>query len=142
MLQQKTKFFKQYKLNQLQTIKRTYKYIYFFRYNDFSINKLISLKKNIKKLNYKSLIINQKLSTSIFTKLKGQGSILMIYGNKDLSLIQNLIYFKKLKLIHLLVKQNIYSYLKIKQIINRNSPSLNNLIIQPFLNFIYYLRKI
>ena len=120
MLQQKTKFFKQYKLNQLQTIKRTYKYIYFFRYNDFSINKLISLKKNLKKLNYKSLIINQKLSTSIFTKLKGQGSILMIYGTKDLSLIQNLIYFKKLKLIHLLVQQNIYSYLKIKQIINQN----------------------
>ena len=83
-----------------------------------------------------------KYLTSIFTKLKGQGSILMIYGTKDLSLIQNLIYFKKLKLIHLLVQQNIYSYLKIKQIINQNSSFLNNLIIQPFLNFIYYLRKI
>lgn len=142
MLPQKTKFFKKYKLNQLQTIKQTYKYIYFFRYNDFSLNKLTSLKKNLKKINYKALIVNQKLIASIFTKLKGQGSILIIYGNNDLCLIQNLIYFKKIKLIYLLFKNNIYSYLKIQQIINKNSLSLNNFIIQPFLNFIYYLRKI
>ena len=142
MLHQKTKFFKKYKLNQLQTIKLTSKYIYFFRYNDLSINKLISLKKILKKLNYESLIINQKLITSIFTKLQGQGSIFIIYGNKDLYLIQNLIYFKKLKLIYLLIQNNMYSYLKIKQIINKNPTSLNNLLIQPFLNFIYYLRKI
>lgn len=142
MLQQKTKFFKKYKLNQLQTIKQNYKYIYFFRYNDFSSNKLTSLKKKIKKLNYKFLIINQKLTSSIFTKLEGQGSILIIYGNKDLFLIKNLIHYKKLKLIYLFIQNNIYSYLKIKQLINLNSFPLNNLIIQPFLNFIYYLRKI
>ena len=142
MLHQKTKFLKKYKLTQLQTIKQTYKYIYFFRYNDFNINKLILLKKNLKKLNYKSLIINQKLTTSILTKLKGQGSILLIYGNKDLFLIKNLSYFKNLKLVYLLVQKNIYSYLKINQIMNKNPSSLNNIIIQPFLNFIYYLRKI
>lgn len=142
MLQQKTKFFKKYKLNQLQTIKQNYKYIYFFRYNDFSINKLTSLKKKIKKLNYKFLIINQKLTSLIFTKLEGQGSILIIYGNKDLFLIKNLIYYKKLKLIYLFIQNNIHSYLKIKQLINLNSSPLNNQIIQPFLNFIYYLRKI
>ena len=142
MLQQKTKFFKKYKLNQLQTIKQNYKYIYFFRYNDFSINKLTSLKKKIKKLNYKFLIINQKLTSLIFTKLEGQGSILIIYGNKDLFLIKNLIHYKKLKLIYLFIQKNIYSYLKIKQLINLNSSPLNNQIIQPFLNFIYYLRKI
>lgn len=142
MLHQKTKFLKKYKLTQLQTIKQTYKYIYFFRYNDFNINKLILLKKNLKKLNYKSLIINQKLTASILTQLQGQGSILLIYGNKDLFLIENLIYFKKFKLVYLLVQNNIYSYLKINQIINKNPSSLNNIIIQPFLNFIYYLRKI
>lgn len=142
MLQQKTKFFKKYKLNQLQTIKQNYKYIYFFRYNDFSINKLTSLKKKIKKLNYKFLIINQKLTSLIFTKLEGQGSILIIYGNKDLFLIKNFINYKKLKLIYLFIQNNIHSYLKIKQLINLNSSPLNNQIIQPFLNFIYYLRKI
>ena len=142
MIPPKTKFFKKYKLTQLQRIKQTYKYIYFFCYNDFNINKLILLKKNLKKLNYKSLIINQKLTASILTQLQGQGSILVIYGNKDLFLIENLIYFKNLKLVYLLVQKNIYSYLKINQIMNKNPSSLNNIIIQPFLNFIYYLRKI
>ena len=142
MIHQKTTFFKKYKLTQLQKIKQTYKYIYFFRYNDFNINKLILLKKNLKKLNYKSLIINQKLSASILTQLQGQGSILVIYGNKDLFLIENLIYFKNLKLVYLLVQKNICSYSKINQIRNKNPSSLNNIIIQPFLNFIYYLRKI
>nr|YP_010117827.1 ymf98 [Phytophthora agathidicida]QPN53799.1 ymf98 [Phytophthora agathidicida]QTV76617.1 ymf98 [Phytophthora agathidicida]QTV76773.1 ymf98 [Phytophthora agathidicida]DAD54853.1 TPA_asm: ymf98 [Phytophthora agathidicida]DAD54892.1 TPA_asm: ymf98 [Phytophthora agathidicida] len=136
------KFFKKYKLNQLQKIKQTYKYIYIFRYNDLNINEIISLKKNIKKLEYKSLILNQKLTTNIFSKLKGQGSILLIYGNNDLNLIKNLTNFKKLELIYLNIQNNIYSSLKIKQILSTNYPPLNNLVVQPFLNFIYYLRKI
>lgn len=142
MLQQKTKFFKKFKLKQLQTIKQTYKYIYFFRYTDINLNKIISLKKNIKKINYKSLIINQNLAISIFPNLKGQSSLLIIYGNNDLFLLQNFIYFKKFKLIYLFIQNNFYSYFKIKELINTNSPPLNNLIMRPFLNFIYYLRKI
>nr|YP_010117866.1 ymf98 [Phytophthora castaneae]QPN53838.1 ymf98 [Phytophthora castaneae] len=136
------KKFKKYKLNQLQKIKQTYKYIYIFRYNDLNINEIISLKKNIKKLEYKSLILNQNLTTHIFSKLKGQGSILLIYGNNNLNLIKNLTNFKKLELIYLNIQNNIYSSLKIKQILSTNYPPLNNLVVQPFLNFIYYLRKI
>nr|YP_004563942.1 orf142 [Phytophthora mirabilis]YP_004564309.1 orf142 [Phytophthora andina]YP_004564448.1 orf142 [Phytophthora ipomoeae]ADK76257.1 orf142 [Phytophthora andina]ADK76297.1 orf142 [Phytophthora ipomoeae]ADK76337.1 orf142 [Phytophthora mirabilis] len=142
MLKQKIKFFKKYKLNQLQKIKQTYKYIYIFRYNDLNINEIISLKKILKKLDYKSLILKQNLTTHIFSKLKGQGSILVIYGDKDLNLIKNLTSFKKLELIYLNIQNNIYSNLKLKQIISQNYPPLNNLVIQPFLNFIYYLRKI
>nr|UXG19065.1 hypothetical protein [Phytophthora cactorum]UXG56104.1 hypothetical protein [Phytophthora cactorum] len=142
MFKQKIKFLKKYKLNQLQKIKQTYKYIYIFRYNDLNINEIISLKKNIKKLDYKSLILNQNLTTYVFSKLKGQGSILIIYGNNDLNLIKNLTNFKKLKLIYLSIQNTIYSNLKIKQIISQNNPPLNNLVVQPFLNFIYYLRKI
>ena len=135
-------FFKKYKLNQLQKIKQIYKYIYFFRYSDLNINEIIYLKKKIKKLNYKSLILNQNLTTQIFLKLKGQNSLLIIYGNNDLNLIKNLNNFKKLNLIFLINQNNIFSSLKIKQILNQNYLPLNNLIIQPFLNFIYYLRKI
>nr|NP_037606.1 orf142 [Phytophthora infestans]AHW51435.1 orf142 [Phytophthora andina]AAF24780.1 orf142 [Phytophthora infestans]AAW67036.1 ORF142 [Phytophthora infestans]AAW67082.1 ORF142 [Phytophthora infestans]QBM09756.1 hypothetical protein [Phytophthora infestans] len=142
MLKQKIKFFKKYKLNQLQKIKQTYKYIYIFRYNDLNINEIISLKKILKKLDYKSLILKQNLTIHIFSKLKGQGSILVIYGDKDLNLIKNLTSFKKLELIYLNIQNNIYSNLKLKQIISQNYPPLNNLVIQPFLNFIYYLRKI
>lgn len=138
----KINIFKKYKLLQLQKIQQTYKYIYIFRYNDLNINEIILLKKTIKKLDYKSLILKQNLTTHIFSKLKGQGSILLIYGNNDLNLIKNLTNLKKLELIYLSIYNTIYSNLKIKQILLQNYTPLNNLIVQSFLNFIYYLRKI
>lgn len=141
----KNKYFKKYKINQLQKIKQTYKYIYIFRYNDLTINETISIKKKLKELNYKSLILNQNLtkSNNIFElNIKGQGSVLIIYGNDDLDLIKNTLNFKKIELIYLIIKNNIYSNLKIKKIMSNNSLSLNVLLIKPFLNFLYYLRKI
>jgi len=141
----KNKYFKKYKLNQLQKIKQTYKYIYIFRYNDLTINETISIKKKLKELNYKSLILNQNLTktNNVFEMdIKGQGSILIIYGNEDLDLIKNILNFKKIELIYLVIKNNIYSNLKIKQIMSNNNISLNVLLIKPFLNFLYYLRKI
>nr|ACZ44459.1 orf143 [Globisporangium ultimum] len=142
----KNKYFKKYKLNQLQKIKQTYKYIYIFRYNDLTINETVSIKKKLKELNYKSLILNQNLTkiNNVFEMdIKGQGSILIIYGNEDLDLIKNILNFKKIELIYLVIKNNIYSNLKIKKImLNTNSIPLNVLLIKPFLNFLYYLRKI
>lgn len=141
----KNKYFKKYKINQLQKIKQTYKYIYIFRYNDLTINETISIKKKLKELNYKSLILNQNLTkkNNIFElNIKGQGSVLIIYGNDDLDLIKNNLNFKKIELIYLIIKNNIYSNLKIKKIMSNNSLSLNVLLIKPFLNFLYYLRKI
>jgi hypothetical protein len=141
----KNKYFKKYKLNQLQKIKQTYKYIYIFRYNDLTINETIFIKKKLKELNYKSLILNQnliKINNIFKLNIKGQGSILMIYGNEDLNLINNILIFKKIELIYLIIKDNIYSNLKIKQIMSNNNIFLNVLLIKPFLNFLYYLRKI
>jgi hypothetical protein len=141
----KNKYFKKYKLNQLQKIKQTYKYIYIFRYNDLTINETISIKKKLKELNYKSLILNQnliKIDNIFKLNIKGQGSVLMIYGNEDLNLINNILIFKKIELIYLIIKDNIYSNLKIKQIMSANNIPLNVLLIKPFLNFLYYLRKI
>jgi ribosomal protein L10 len=138
----KNKYFKKYKLNQLQKIKQTYKYVYIFRYNDIKINEMISIKKKLKELNYKSLILNQNLVNTVFSNLKGQGSILMIYGNNDINLIENISTFKKIKLIYLIIENNIYSNLKFKKIISYSNIPLNNLIIKPFLIFLYYLRKI
>jgi hypothetical protein len=141
----KNKYFKKYKLNQLQKIKQTYKYIYIFRYNDLTISETISIKKKLKELNYKSLILNQNLTktNNIFEmNIKGQGSVLIIYGNKDLDLIKNILNFKKIELIYLIIKNNIYSNLKIKKIMSNTNIPLNVLLIKPFLNFLYYLRKI
>ena len=74
--------------------------------------------------------------------IKGQGSVLIIYGNKDLDLIKNILNFKKIELIYLIIKNNIYSNLKIKKIMSNTNIPLNVLLIKPFLNFLYYLRKI
>nr|YP_010394474.1 Ymf98 [Phytophthora pinifolia]DAZ88521.1 TPA_asm: Ymf98 [Phytophthora pinifolia] len=136
------KIFKKYKLNQVQKIKQIYKFIYLFRYNDLNINEIISIKKNLKKLNYKSLILNQKLTTHIFSELKGEGSVLIIYGNNELNLVKDFIKIKKLELIYLCFNNKVYSNLKIRQILVQQYQPFNNLIVQPFLNFIYYLRKI
>jgi len=139
----KNNLFKKYKLNQLQKIKQNYKYIYIFRYYDMNINEIILIKKKLKKLNYKSLILKQNLITKYFPNIKSQNSLLIIYGNDDnLNIIKNFLNFKKLELIYLIVDNNIYSNLKIKKILLNNNITLNSLIIKPFLNFLYYLRKI
>ncbi len=139
----KNNLFKKYKLNQLQNIKQNYKYIYIFRYYDMNINEIILIKKKIKKLNYKSLILKQNLITKYFPNIKSQNSVLIIYGNDDyLNLINDFLIFKKIELIYLKIENNIYSNLKIKRLISNNTIPLNSLIIKPFLNFLYYLRKI
>lgn len=143
----KNKYFKIYKLNQLQKIKQTYKYIYIFRYYDLTLNEIISIKKKLKEFNYKSLILNQnliKLNNTFELNIKGQGSVLIIYSNKNLDLIKNILNLKKIELIFLKIKNNIYANLKIKKIISNSNTniSLNILLIKPFLNFLYYLRKI
>lgn len=135
-------FFKKYKLNKLQKIKQISQYIYFFRYNDVNMKEIILLKKTIKKFNYQSIILNQNLTFQIFPKLNGPGAILLIYGNNDLDLLKNLKNFTKFKFISLVFQNQIYSYYKLTKILHQNYLPLNNLLIQPFLNFVYYLRKI
>ena len=61
---------------------------------------------------------------------------------KILDLIKNILNFKKIELIYLIIKNNIYSNLKIKKIMSNTNIPLNVLLIKPFLNFLYYLRKI
>lgn len=138
----KNKFFKKYKLNQLQKIKQTNKFIYIFRYNDLTINEMILIKKKLKEFNFKSLILKQNLINNIFLNLKGQGSLFIIYGNNNLNLIENISILKKIELIYLFFENNIYSNLKIKKLFNNSTTPLNVSIIKPFFTFLYYLRKI
>jgi hypothetical protein len=135
------KHFKKYKFNQLQYIQQTYKYIYIFRYNDLIINENILLKKQLKKLEYKSLILKQKLIDNIFFNLKSQGAVLIIYGNNNIDILKNLLNFQKIELIYLKINTSIFSKLKLKKIF-MNNISLNIIIIQPFLKFLYFLKKI
>jgi len=136
------KFFKKYKINQLQNIKQNYKYIYVFRYNDLIINEIILIKKKLKILNYESLILKQNITNNFFINLKGQGPLLIIYGNEYSNLIKNINNFKKIELIFLVLEKNIYSNLKLKQIMTNSNSYLNITLIRPFFNFLHYLRKI
>jgi ribosomal protein L10 len=138
----KNKFFKKYKINQLQNIKQNFKYVYIYRYNDLTINEVISIKKKLKNLGYKSLILKQNITNNFFLNVKGQGSLLVIYGNEYINLFENLSNFKKLELIFLIIEKNIYSNLKLKQILVNSNSYLNITLIRPFLNFLHYLRKI
>lgn len=134
--------FKKYKINQLQNIEQNYKYIYIFRYNDLQKNEIISIKKKIKNINYQSLILKQNITNNFLLNLKGQGSLLLIYGNSYIDLIKNISNFKKIEFIFLKAEKNIYSNLKLKQIMSNSNSYLNITLIRPFLNFLYYLRKI
>ncbi len=103
---------------------------------------MISIKKKIKNVNYKSLILKQNITNNFLLNLKGQGSLLLMYGNSYVDLIKNISNFRKIEFVFLKVEKNIYSNLKLKQIINNSNPYLNITLIRPFLNFLYYLRKI
>ena len=136
-------YFKQYKLEKIQKIKQNFKYIYIFRYNDLTKNEIILLKQKLKKIKYNSLILKQNLFNKIFLNIKGQGSLILIYGEENINLIKDLNFFKKIELVLLYIKPNLYSNLKIKKLnSNTNLPFLNILIVRPILNFLYYLRKI
>jgi ribosomal protein L10 len=135
------KFFKKYKINQLQKIKQNYKYIYIFRYKDLKINEIITLKKKIKNLNYKSLILKQNITNHFFFNNKGQGSLLILYGNDYINLMKELLILKKLELILLISQSNIYSNLKLKEILSDSNLFLNKILINPFFNFLFYLKE-
>ena len=139
----KTNFFiKKYKLKKIQTIHQTVKYIYFFRYTDLNMQEFIFLKKILHKFHYKSMIVNQNIKNQIFLPLKGPGSLLIIYGSANFNVFIVLKSIKKLELMYCRSKSIFYSDLKLKQILQNTNFPLNMLLIQPFLNFIYYLRKI
>lgn len=136
------KYFKQYQLNKLQHIKKTYKYIYIFRYYDLKINENILIKKNLKSLNFKSFILKQNLLKNFFIKLKGQGSVLIIYSNTDeFDLLKKKTIFNKMELIYVNINNSIFSNKKI-QTYTQNKTPLNIALINSFLFFLYYLRKI
>ena len=136
------KYFKKYKLNKIQQIKQTSKYIYIFRYNDLTINENIFLKKKIKELNFKSLILKQNLINNFFLKINGQGSILIIYGNSNINIVEKLIKLKKIELIYLITNNNIFSNLKLKKKNLKKEIPLNISIMKTFFHFLYALRKI
>lgn len=138
------KYINKFKLEQIKQIEKNYNYIYFFRYNDMNYNEKINLKKEIKKLNFNFFILKQNLLKYFFVNLKGQGSIIIIYGNDILNLNTILQKNKKIEFIYLYNKNLIFSNTKIKNsLINKtNNLPLNYQLKKPIFYFYNILKNI
>lgn len=138
------KYINKFKLEQIKQIEKNYNYIYFFRYNDMNYNEKINLKKEIKKLNFNFFILKQNLLKYFFVNLKGQGSIIIIYGNDILNLNTILQKNKKIEFIYLYNKNLIFSNTKIKNssINKTNNLPLNYQLKKPIFYFYNILKNI
>jgi ribosomal protein L10 len=132
----------QFKLDKIKQIENENDFIYFFRYNDLNYKDKINLKKEIK--NFKFYFLKQNLTKKIFKDLKGQGSLIIFYGDSFLN-IENVIQkFKKLEFIKLYNKKNklIFSNNKLKKINTKNNFFINYQLKKPLFIFHNFLKKI
>lgn len=140
------KYINKFKLEKIQQIEKNNNFIYFFRYNDLNYNEKINLTKKIKKLNFNYLILKQNLIKNIFPNLKGQGALIIIYGNQFLETNSIIQQFKKLEFIYLFQQNLIFSNQKMKKIFsNKNFEQilpLNYQIKKPLFYFYNLLKKI
>lgn len=139
------KYINKFKLEKIKQIEKNYNFIYFFRYNDLNYNEKINLKKEIKKLNFNFFILKQNLIKNIFPNLKGQGSLIIIYGNNFLNINNIILKFKKLEFIFLFHQRLMYSNQKINFFFNKNLEQilpLNYQIKKPLFHFYNLLKKI
>nr|YP_052910.1 hypothetical protein SafeoMp29 [Saprolegnia ferax]AAT40664.1 unknown [Saprolegnia ferax] len=140
------KYINKFKLEKIQQIEKNNNFIYFFRYNDLNYNEKINLTKKIKKLNFNYLILKQNLIKNIFPNLKGQGALIIIYGNQFLETNSIIQQFKKLEFIYLFQQDLIFSNQKMKKIFSNKSFEqilpLNYQIKKPLFYFYNLLKKI
>lgn len=140
------KYINKFKLEKIQQIEKNNNFIYFFRYNDLNYNEKINLTKKIKKLNFNYLILKQNLIKNTFPNLKGQGALIIIYGNQFLETNSIIQQFKKLEFIYLFQQDLIFSNQKIKKIFSNKSFEqilpLNYQIKKPLFYFYNLLKKI
>jgi|LakMenEpi03Aug12_release.lakeMendotaPanAssembly.Ray.scaffolds.fasta_scaffold347172_2 hypothetical protein len=139
------KYINKFKIEKIKQIEQNNNLIYFFRYNDFNYIERNILKKEIKKLNLNFFILKQNFIKYTFINLKGQGSLIIIYGKEFLEINNFLQKFKKLEFIYLYYQNLIFSNNKIKKIYNnknlQNLP-LNFQIKKPLFYFYNILKKI
>ena len=136
------KYLKKYKLNLLENVKKNSNQFYLFRYNNLNGKEILLLKQKLKKLNFNFFIIKKKLFLPFKTK---KGAILLIFSNNTENLLPFNIFSKKLNLISskYLNSSIIYNkkyFLILKKLQQQNF--LNNILINKFLVFLYYLSRI
>lgn len=140
------KYINKFKLEKIKQIETNNNFIYFFRYNDFNYNEKINLKKEIKKLKLNFFILKQNLIKNTFPNLKGQGSLIIIYGNHFLEINNIIQKFRKLEFIYLFHQKKIFSNEKMRKIFSnkefQNILPLNYQIKKSLFYFCNLLKKI
>nr|YP_008475408.1 hypothetical protein P181_p19 [Thraustotheca clavata]AGS55523.1 hypothetical protein [Thraustotheca clavata] len=140
------KYINKFKLEKIKQIEKNYNFIYFFRYNDLNYKEKIYLIKEIKNLKFNFFILKQNLIKKVFPNLKGQGSLVIIFGNNFLEINDILLKFKKLEFIYFFHQKLIFSNQKLKKInLNKNLKEfsfLNYQIKKPIFYFYNLLKKI
>jgi hypothetical protein len=136
------KYLKEYKINVINNLLNYSNQIYLFRYNNLNEKEILLLKQNLKKLKFNLIIIKKKLFLPFKTQ---KGAILLIFSHKTENLLPLNILSKKLnfianKYLNSYIIFNKKYFLILKKLQQQNL--LNNVLINKFLIFLYYLSRI
>lgn len=133
---------KNFKIKQIKKIKQSYKYFYFFRYNNITTNEIILIKKKLKKINIKTIIIKKKFLTKDLIPLQTEGCILLLYTNNYIKVIKNIFLIKKINFLFFLHDENLYSKHKYINFLFNSNKKLNSVLLNPIYFFASLIKKI
>jgi hypothetical protein len=136
------KYLKEYKINVINNLLNYSNQIYLFRYTNLNEKEILLLKQNLKKLKFNLIIIKKKLFLPFKTQ---KGAILLIFSDNKENLLPLNIFSKKLnfianKYLNSSIIFNKKYFLIFKKLQQQNL--LNNVLINKFLIFLYYLSRI
>ena len=120
----KKKLFNNYKLEQIKQIKNNYKNLFFFRVQNLDSKEIIQLKKNLASLNFKCIFLKQNLVNKLFSNLRGQGSLIIVFSNNEVIQENFSTLLKNNKMEFILSQENnkIFNKYKVDKILKNPTP--------------------
>ena len=120
----KKKLFNNYKLEQIKQIKNNYKNLFFFRVQNLDSKEIIQLKKNLASLNFECIFLKQNLVNKLFSNLKGQGSLIIVFSNNEVTQQNFSTLLKNNKMEFILSQENnkIFNKYKVDKILQNSTP--------------------
>lgn len=111
-----------FQLQEFKYILNNYTYIYFFRYNDLTINEIKQFKQNFQNISIKFFKKNQ--IQQFFPFLKYQNSIFIIYTNNLNNNLETIKNTKKIFFLFLINTKKIFSNYKLKNILLKKNQQI------------------
>lgn len=120
----KKKLFNNYKLEQIKQIKNNYKNLFFFRVQNLDSKEIIQLKKNLASLNFECIFIKQNLVNKLFSNLKGQGFLIIVFSNNEVTQLNFSTLLKNNKIEFILSQESnkIFNKYKVDKILQNSTP--------------------